>query len=62
MPTFNASAMRKLVETDHYLNFVFKDLSKRNPNMKKEDVLEIVFNSNVLEDSELLFEYEKCGG
>jgi hypothetical protein len=54
---FNIATMNNLVESDMYLAFVKKDLSKRNPSMPKEEVLEIVFNSNVLDSLEYMSEY-----
>lgn len=56
---FNATAMKKLVKNDLYLSKTFVDLMQRNSHLNPDEVLEIVFNSNVLEDSVLMNEYEK---
>jgi hypothetical protein len=51
---FNIAAMKNLVETDMYLSFVKRDLNKRNPSISEDNILEIIFNSNVVDS----FEYE----
>lgn len=51
--------MKKLVKNDLYLSKTFVDLMQRNSHLNPDEVLEIVFNSNVLEDSVLMNEYEK---
>lgn len=48
---FNAEAMKHLVDKDGYLSFVFRDLARRNPNLTDAELLEIIYNSNVIEDS-----------
>ncbi|GLO68255.1 MULTISPECIES: hypothetical protein [Oceanobacillus] len=53
MPTFNEKVMRNLVKKDRYLTFVFNDLLKRNENISEKNVLEVIFNSNIIEDSSL---------
>lgn len=53
---FNASKMMRLVEKDALLKFTFKNLNKKMP---KEDVLQILFNSYVLDDSVMELEYMK---
>ena len=53
MPTFNEKVMRNLVKKDRYLTFVFNDLLKRNENISEKTVLEVIFNSNIIEDSSL---------
>lgn len=49
--------MNKLVDSDMYLAFVKRDLTKRNPLMSEGEILEIVFNSNVLESYEFERQY-----
>ncbi|GAM16658.1 hypothetical protein [Mesobacillus selenatarsenatis] len=53
---FDADKMMRLVEIDTLLNFTFKNLNKKMP---KEDVLQILFNSYVLDDSAMELEYLK---
>lgn len=48
---FNEKAMKKLVSKDNYLKYVVKDLSNRNPESSETEMLEVAFNSNVLNDS-----------
>lgn len=57
MTEFNETAMLKLVNKDHYLRFVYKDLSNRNPNMPNSEVLRVIYNSNIEGDSILSAEY-----
>lgn len=54
---FDAVKMLRLVEKDALLKFTFNDLSKRMP---KEDILQILFNGYVLDDSVMEFEYMKA--
>lgn len=56
-PQFNPSVMKKLVETDLYLSFVYADLIKQIND--EERVLKILFHSNVIEDSSYLEQYQK---
>lgn len=53
MPTFNEKVMRNLVKKDRYLTFVFNDLLKINENISEKNVLEVIFNSNIIGDSSL---------
>lgn len=53
MPTFNEKVMRNLVKKDRYLTFVFNDLLNRNENISEKNVLEVIFNSNIIGDSSL---------
>ncbi|PXW86017.1 hypothetical protein DES38_1263 [Streptohalobacillus salinus] len=52
---FNSTTMKKLVESDKYLNFVYNDFMKQVND--EERVLRILFNSNVLEDSVITDRY-----
>jgi hypothetical protein len=58
IPVFNEEQMLRLVKKDVYLTFVFNDLSKRNQD--RAYVLEVIFNSNVLEDSIYTNQYTAC--
>jgi hypothetical protein len=58
LPEFNAEQMLRLVQKDAYLKFVFDDLSKKGHT--QPELLEVLFNSNVLEDSIYTAEYEAC--
>ena len=53
---FDVDKMMRLVEMDALLKFTFKNLNKKMP---KEDVLQILFNSYVLDDSAMELEYMK---
>lgn len=53
---FDAAKMMRLVEKDALLKFTFNDLNKKMP---KEDVLQILFNGYVLDDSVMELEYMK---
>lgn len=55
--TFEPEKMKKLVEKDLYLSFVFKDLSRRNPHLVETEVLKILFNGEVLDDFAMQEEY-----
>ncbi|MFD2614673.1 hypothetical protein [Paenibacillus gansuensis] len=57
-PEFNAEQMLRLVEKDLYLKFLFNDL--RAKGNEETDLLEILFNSNVVGDSIYTSEYEGC--
>jgi len=59
MVKFNVVAMKLFCEEDGLLYSMFNDLSKRNPNCTEENMLEVVFNSEVLEDSAMTREYKK---
>ncbi len=52
MVSFNETKMKKLAKKDQYIMFVWRDLKKRNKNLSDKEILEIVFNANVLDDSE----------
>ncbi|WP_145949549.1 hypothetical protein [Paenibacillus sp. Y412MC10] len=56
-PEYNAAQMRRLVESDHYLKFVFDDLTKKGNS--EESTLEAQFLINVFEDSLYTDEYNK---
>jgi hypothetical protein len=58
LPVFNEQQMLRLVQKDANLTFVFKDLSIKSHD--KAHLLEVIFNSNVLEDSLFTNEYEAC--
>lgn len=53
---FIADKMMRLVEKDALLKFTFNDLSKRMP---KEEVLQVLFNGYILDDSVMEQEYMK---
>lgn len=61
MTKFDIAKMEKLAKEDALIEFQVKDLSKRNPDMKREDLLEVVYNSSVQGDNEFLglFEIDK---
>jgi hypothetical protein len=48
---FNVAAMKNLVKKDRYLSFIKNDLSIRNLNESEEYILQVLFNSNVLDNS-----------
>lgn len=53
-PLFEATKMEQFVSKDQYANFLFKGLKSGT----KEERLEVVFNSVVLEDSQMTISYE----
>jgi len=59
MTKFNAVAMKLFCEEDGLLYSIFDDLTKKNPSCTEENILEIVFNSEVLDDSIMVREYKK---
>ncbi|MGU3473112.1 hypothetical protein ACLBWT_18440 [Paenibacillus sp. D51F] len=58
IPEFNEAQMLRLVQKDRYLTFVFKDLISKGSS--ESDVLQVLFNSNVIGDSVFTAEYEAC--
>lgn len=54
LPVFNESKMERFVSKDYYANFLFKGLHSGT----KEERLEVVFNSVVLDDSQMTTSYE----
>lgn len=57
-PIFNSGQMSRLVKKDPYLLMVYNDLLKRGHS--HEIVLEVLYNSNVLEDSLMTSAYQAC--
>lgn len=56
-PIFNLEMMEGFVRRDRLLHFVVEDLVKRGHS--RNDALEITFNGYVLDDSVMIYEYEK---
>lgn len=56
-PEFDVQSMKRLVEKDKLLAFVYRDLLTRNHD--EHNVLEIIFNGYVLDDSSMVEEYQK---
>lgn len=54
---FNIETMKKLANKDRYIRFVFNDLKNRNANIPNKEILEIIFNTNVLEDAAIQEKY-----
>lgn len=54
---FEAETMKRLVKTDRLLKFTFDDLMRRNPKSDESYILEVVFNSYVIDDSVMMDEY-----
>lgn len=54
---FHADKMMRLLEKDALLKFTFNDLSKKMP---KEEVLQVLFNGYVLDDTVMEQEYMKA--
>lgn len=55
---FDEEKMKRLVDKDAYLTFVYKDMQGRNHS--NQDALRLLFNSNVLDDSVMANEYSKA--
>jgi predicted nucleotidyltransferase len=55
--SYQEEKMERFVAKDNYLRFVFNDLTK-NRNLSRSDALRILFNSNVLEDSDMIQAYK----
>lgn len=55
-PVFNAAQMLRFVHEDAYLKWMYAELLKKGH--ASETALEVLFNSNVLEDSAVTDEYE----
>lgn len=51
MVNFNEEKMKKLAKEDLYIMFVWKDLKMKNKHMSDKEILEVIFNGNVLNDS-----------
>jgi hypothetical protein len=54
---FEQEKMKRMVEQDRFLKFVYDDLKNRGH--QETDALEIVFNSYILEDSSMEAEYSQ---
>lgn len=54
--TYQADVMKKMVQQDRYLSFVYNDLIKRNHG--ESEVLEILFHSNIIGDSIMEASYQ----
>ncbi|MEK5183195.1 hypothetical protein [Paenibacillus sp. FSL P4-0288] len=50
-PIFSVSKMEKLAAQDAYISMVFKDLSRKNPQLAAEEIWRPIFNGNILNDS-----------
>lgn len=55
MLNFNKELMLKMVKKDRLLKLVYQDLQKRGHDA--DSALEIIFNSYILDDSEMEFIY-----
>lgn len=53
---FDPKVMMTMVEEDSFLSFVFRDLLKRNSSSGENFVLEVLFNTHVV-DGELAYDY-----
>ena len=56
---FDIIKMEKFIAQDRFLKFSYKNLKERNPNVSENEMMEIVFNSEVLGDSQMENEYKK---
>ena len=56
---FDIIKMKKFIAQDRFLKFSYKNLKERNPDVPENEILEIVFNSEVLGDSSMEDEYSK---
>lgn len=56
-PEFDVLAMDQLVKADGYLAMVRKDLGLKNPTLSEEELLELLFNSFVLDDGGMIEAY-----
>ena len=56
-PEFDVLAMDQLVKADGYLARVRKDLGSKNPTLSEEELLELLFNSFVLDDGGMIEAY-----
>lgn len=54
---YDEEKMKRFVDKDRYLSFVFNDLQMRNHS--KSDALLYIFNSNVLNDTAMEDEYNR---
>ncbi|MEG0296764.1 MAG: hypothetical protein RR620_08590 [Clostridium sp.] len=54
---FDVETMKRLIQSDMFLRFSFQDLMRRNPTNSEISILEVIFNSYVLEDSIMIDEY-----
>lgn len=59
MAEFNEAKMEKFAKVDRLIGKMVKDLGKRNPKLTRRDVLELVYNSEVENDSGMLQEYKR---
>lgn len=55
---YDEEKMKRLVEKDGYLAFVYRDM--RNRHHSSKEALRLLFNSNVLDDSLMAAEYSKA--
>ena len=62
VPVFNVEKMNRLNEEDILSRFIYEDLSKRNPNINPLEIMEIVFNTLVLEDPIMIEIYNNIEG
>lgn len=58
IPEYNEAQMRRLMQKDRFLIFVFLDMTSNGHS--ESDALQVLFNSNVLGDSLYTAEYEAC--
>lgn len=58
-PEFNLEAMFLFAKDDILIARMYKDLKGRNPEMSDENIMEVVFNGEVLLDSIMTEEYNK---
>lgn len=58
IPIFNPDKMKRLVNSDKYLQLIFKDLTTRN--IDELNALQVIFNSNVLDGFDYLKAYQNA--
>ncbi|UAL49868.1 hypothetical protein K7887_22385 (plasmid) [Sutcliffiella horikoshii] len=56
---FDVVAMEKLADEDKFIKFMFTDLKKRNPEIDREQIWKIIFDTNVIEDHLYMDVYSK---
>lgn len=58
-PIFDPEKMEEFVSRDMFLRMVVEDMVKRG--QSRIDALEVAFNSYILDDSGMIYEYENGG-
>jgi len=58
-PSFNFNQMSRFTLSDLFLNKVAVDMKTRKPDRTIESILEVIFDSYILDDSAMIHEYNK---